>query len=180
MPSKGWRLSFPILVIVAVLLLVSRWFGPSSDSLEDAKNPSEVLEPAASDVRVYFPALQDMTYYFSGQGMEYADFTRQVTHTAAHALQIEDRSGTNLAQVVELGPEELRIVWAEEEFYEEESLLDQAARQERGSGTARNLILLQAPVVQGHAWKDERFHREIIATDETLTLPMAPFMRLLS
>jgi len=174
MQGRGWRLRFPIMVLFVVLVLAIRWFGPASD-IPDAEDVSEVTEPASKDVRIYLPPLTNLVYTYLGEGMEFASFTRTITYATTAALQMEDSSGTNLAQVVELSPEELRIIWAEEEFYEEASLLDEEIRQERSLGRKRDLVLLKAPVLQGQSWSDEAFHREIIATDETITVPLGTF-----
>ena len=175
MQGKGRRLRFPLIVLLVVAVLAIRWFGPFSDSTEEAKNTSEVSELAAKDVRVYLPPLPSLTFFFAGEGMEFASFTRKITFSDPQTLQIEDSSGTNLAQVVEVTAEQLRIVWAEEEFYEEKNLLDEGARQNRQGGAERDLILLQAPISPGHSWSDESFQREIIATDETVTVPLGTF-----
>ena len=155
MNGKGWRLSFSVMVIIL---------------LTGVQN-----EPVATDLRMYLPPLQGMAYYFSGEGMEYAAFTRQITFTSPVSLQMEDLSGTNLAQVVEYSPDELKIIWSEEEFYAQESLLDSASREGRERGSTRNLILLKTPVEKGNSWTDERFQREIVATNATVTLPLGTF-----
>lgn len=173
MNGKGWRLSFSVMVIILLIALVMRWMG-TSDSLLTTEIKEEA-EPVATDVRAYLPPLQGMTYSFSGDGMEYAAFTRQITFASQDFLQMEDRSGTNLAQVIQYSADELRIIWSEEEFYAKESLLDSEYREGRGRGSTRNLILLKAPVADGNSWTDEGFQREIVATNATVTIPLGTF-----
>lgn len=173
MNGKGWRLSFSVMVIILLVALVMRWMGtPVSVPTTETQGNDEFV---ATDLRVYFPPLQGMTYSFSGEGMEYASFTRQITFTSPDFLQMEDLSGTNLAQVVQYSPDEIKIIWSEEEFYAKESLLDSAYREGRGRGSARDLILLKAPVEKGNSWTDERFQREIVATNATITIPLGTF-----
>ena len=179
MNTKGWRLSFSVMVILLMGALIMKWIGSSGAPLTEV-NGSLDVDPslsgsAVTDVRVFFPPLQGMTYYFAGEGMEYASFTRQITFTTPDAVQVEDRSGTNLAQVVEYGPEGLRIIWSEEEFYSKESLLDDTMREGRSSGGPRDLLLLKAPVMKGNTWRDASFDREIIAADEIVTIPLGTF-----
>lgn len=176
MLNKGWRLSFSVVMFVLLTALAIKWFGPPAPPEPTGEDGLQVvLDPAPTDVRSYFPALQDMSYHFSGEGMEYAAFTRQITFSAPGLLQIENLSGTNLVQVVEYSENELKVVWSEEEFYTAESLLDEALREDRATGRKRNLVLLQAPVVKGHTWSDEDFQREIIAIDETVIVPLGTF-----
>ncbi|HBN96909.1 MAG TPA: hypothetical protein DDZ66_11455 [Firmicutes bacterium] len=173
MNGKGWRLSFSVMVIILLVALIMKWMEPSV--LIHTEGTGVQNEPVATDLRMYLPPLQGMAYYFSGEGMEYAAFTRQITFTSPVSLQMEDLSGTNLAQVVEYSPDELKIIWSEEEFYAQESLLDSASREGRERGSTRNLILLKTPVEKGNSWTDERFQREIVATNATVTLPLGTF-----
>ena len=175
MQSRGWKLRFPVLFLLFVLVLVLRWFGPAGDPTPGANQSGEVTESAARDVRIYLPPLTNLTFFYQGEGNEYASFTRTITHASPAALQMEDASGTNLAQVVELTPEQLRMVWSEEEFYEAVSLLPEETRQTREFGRALDLILLAAPIVEGQSWTDAHYQREIIATDETVTVPLGTF-----
>ena len=173
MNGKGWRLSFSVMVIILLVALIMKWMEPSV--LIHTEGTGVQNEPVATDLRMYLPPLQGMAYYFSGEGMEYAAFTRQITFTSPVSLQMEDLSGTNLAQVVEYSPDELKIIWSEEEFYAQESLLDSASREGRERGSTRSLILLKTPVEKGNSWTDERFQREIVATNATVTLPLGTF-----
>ncbi|MGI6651654.1 MAG: hypothetical protein ACOX4Y_07895 [Limnochordia bacterium] len=178
MKAKGWRLTFSLIIVVLAAALVLRWMEPPEDGAEQGEAVQAM--PASADLRAYFPSLPGMTYFFAGEGMEYAAFTRKVTFADSGFIQIEDLSGTNLAQVFECCRDEVRVIWSEEEFYESQSLLDAAYREERGSGTARNLIPLQAPLIPGHTWHDEGFRREILAVDETVTVPMGTFFEVVT
>ncbi len=176
MASKGWRLSFSVMVMVVLLVLAIRWFGaPAPQGQMGDDGLQSAFDPMLTDVRPYFPAFEGMTYHFFGEGMEYATFTRQITFTAPGFLQVEDLSGTNLAQVMEYGEDEIKIVWSEEEFHANESLLEAELRKDRAAGGIKNLILLQGPLVKGHTWSDEGFRREIMAIDEAVTVPLGTF-----
>lgn len=166
MDGKRWQWVF--LLLVGVLIVA---FGLN---LLD-KSASTEGECPYYDVRAYFPSLAGMTYYYVGEGMEYAHFSRRLTHVAPGAIQVEDLSGTNLVQVIETSPQELRSVWSEEEFLENRSLLEPQARSGRESGWNTELVLLQAPLEKGHTWSDERFQREIVATELTVRVPLGEF-----
>jgi hypothetical protein len=166
MNGKQWQLAFLVVVIVLFLALVLNWFGPNEQSQENV---------TTTDVRAYLPPLQGITYFFVGEGMEYAAFSRRITHVAPGFIQLEDLSGTNLAQVLETSPQELRITWSEEEFYENDSLLDAPSRAGREGGRSTDLVLLKAPLTKGNTWSDERFSREIVSVDETVTVPLGVF-----
>ncbi|HHT90913.1 MAG: hypothetical protein QM451_06565 [Bacillota bacterium] len=174
MSRKGWGWSLSVLVLVFFVALAIRWMELLTPQSENGVDVIDSL-PGQVDLRAYFPPLQGLTYSFAGEGMEYAAFTRQITFAVPGILQVEDLSGTNLVQVLECGAHELKIVWSEEEYYGDQSLLDEEDRLERGAGQPRNLVLLQTPLVPGHTWSDERFHREIVAVDEVITVPLGTF-----
>lgn len=168
MNEMRWQWGF--LVVLGVLILALGLRGLESRALDTETQTA--LDTSIDNVQAYFPPFGGMTYYFVGEGMEYASFSRRISHVAPGLIQIEDLSGTNLAQVVEVTAGELRSIWSEEEFYGNESLFDHDLRENRDSGWATDLIFLQAPLIKGHAWSDERYQREIVATDQTVTVPL--------
>lgn len=179
MNGKGWRLSFSVVVMILMIALAIKWMEPpvatpvEDEVIEVITVPETVMsEP---DLRMYFPPLKGMTYYYAGDGMEFASLSRRITFVTPGYLQVEDLSGTNLAQVVEYGATGLKVIWSEEEFYETKSLLEPSNLEERETGSSKNRILLQAPIVKGHTWNDEGFRREIVATDEVVTVPLGTF-----
>ena len=176
MNGKGWRLSFSVIVLILVVALAMKWLEPPV-STSKAENEADIpaLATAASDLRVYLPPLHGMIYYFTGKGMEYAAFSRRITSAAPGFLQIEDTSGTNLAQVAEYNTDELKVIWSETEFYENRSLLDPSVREGRKGGEPTNLVFLKAPVIKGQKWNDASFQREIVSTDHVVTVPLGTF-----
>ncbi|HOK30563.1 MAG TPA: hypothetical protein PKX69_00615 [Limnochordia bacterium] len=164
MAGKKWeKVTWGLLLLVLAVLVTLAWPGEQRAG-----------EPKA-DLRAYLPALVGTTYHFAGSGMEFAAFSRRITFAGEGLLQLEDLSGTNLAMVVEHGPHELKAIYAEEEFYEERSLLDEAARRERELGREVELIWLQAPLKVGHSWSDENFTREIAAVNQVVEVPLGVF-----
>ena len=137
----------PGAVLLLITTLVARWVLPGEEAAP---------EPYGDDLRAYLPALPGAVYAFQGSGNEFAAFMRRITFAESGLVQLEDASGTNLALVVEHHPQKLTVIWSEEEFYEEESLLDAEYRASRGRGHAVELVLLSAPLVVGHTWSDQR------------------------
>ncbi len=152
--NDGWRLTILAFVVVFITVLVLFWAAPLN------------LE-GADDVRAYFPAWAGAQYKFAGEGLEFAAFSRKITFAEDNRLQMEDLSGTNLAQVVEWGKEEIKIIYSREEFYLNESLLNEEP--------TMNLILLKAPLKEGAVWQDDFFTRQITAVDQVVTVPLGTF-----
>ena len=165
MNGKNWRLC------CLVLLLADHHLGGKVGAAREEAAP----EPYGDDLRAYLPALPGAVYAFQGSGNEFAAFMRRITFAESGLVQLEDASGTNLALVVEHHPQKLTVIWSEEEFYEEESLLDAEYRASRGRGHAVELVLLSAPLVVGHTWSDQRFQREIVAVDQVVAVPLGVF-----
>lgn len=169
MQTARWQKVFLGLIVVLSAVLLLNWLDP--EPLEEG-----VAAPSSSDeLWAYLPSLQGMTYYFAGEGMEFASFTRRITFTTPDSTQLEDLSGTNLAQVVEYGADELKIIWQEEEFYTGENLLRPGALKEREQGSPSQVVLLKTPLVKGTSWTDDRSRREIVAVDQVVEVPLGSF-----
>lgn len=91
MAKKNWQAGYLVLILLLFALLAMNWTWPEEGG-----------EESPDDLRAYLPALVGMTYHYEGMGMEFASFTRRLTFAAQGLLQLEDLSGTNLAQVVEV------------------------------------------------------------------------------
>lgn len=167
------KVSLLIIVLLLVLTLMVQKvsvFKEPTKARERTENTA--ISKGAEDVRHYFPAFQGAIYHFAGEGMEFASFARTISYVSQGLLQMEDASGTNLAQVVEHGPDKIRIFWTEAEFYEERSILEPEAR---GVGQNVDLLPLKAPLKPGATWHDERFRREILKVDQVVTVPAGTF-----
>lgn len=180
MNNSRWRMSFAIILVILIGLGVVRMLAvPGVEQGEDAPAvESAEGEPVAAvtrDVQAYFPALVGLSYHFAGEGMEFSSFTRRITFASGGLIQVEDLSGTNLARVFESSDSELKVLWSQEEFYRQESILNNDLAEGAGTGRRENLILLQAPLIVGKSWEDERFRREIVGVDEVVTVPLGTF-----
>jgi hypothetical protein len=74
----------------------------------------------------------------------------------------------------------LRLIYAEEEFYAEESLLGMKRQRQRPElGRSVELMLLKAsPGKVGTAWRDDQnFQREIVALDQVVEVPLGVVLR---
>lgn len=177
MKGKRWRVGFFIVFLLLVATLVYQWMQPGAFEHEnEQENEQEgfsavVADLGEDDLRAYFPNWAGTTYRFNGEGMEYSSFSRKTSFARDGLLQIEDKSGTNLVQVVECTSDEIRVIWVEEEFYDDVSILNQLSRADRESGRETNLVILKAPLKEGASWTDERFQREIRSVDQTMDTP---------
>lgn len=172
MNEKKWKLGLLLALLILVVSLIAQWVEPSRVPMMPLRIAQESTD---EDLRSYLPNWSGVTYYFAGEGNEYASFIRQVTFTTQEAVQIEDSSGTTLAQVVEYDAEELKVVWSEEELYEQRSLLNPVPKEARLGGHRENLVLLKAPVAKGTRWDDDRFQREIVSVNQVVTVPLGTF-----
>lgn len=179
MNNSQWRTSFLIVLVILVGLAAVRLLAPRAERVAEAPaldvSTERVPEAVTQDVGAYFPAFVGLTYHFAGEGMEFASFARRIAFASAGLIQVEELSGTNLAQVFELSESELKVLWSQEEFYRNESLLDNALAEGAGPGRRENLILLQAPLKVGNSWADSRFRREIVGMNEVVTVPLGTF-----
>lgn len=172
MERQNWRAVYLVVVLLLLAVLTARWFWPVEEV------PGERLDSYAlvqDDLRAYLPALVGTTFFFEGEGNEFATFSRALTFREPGLLQLEDLSGTNLAMVVELKPDELKVVYLEEEFYTGENLLSEAVRRERELGRPANLVLLKAPLRVGTSWSDNDYQREIVAVNQVVEVPLGVF-----
>lgn len=166
MMRRYWRAGLLGLILLLSALVLLRLCLAGGEDPDPA--PQE-------DLRAYLPPLVGTTFHFQGSGMEYASFRRRITFASGDLLQMEDLSGTNLAQVVERSPQELAVIYAEEEFYAEQSLLGKEARQGRELGRSLKLILLKGPLEIGNTWSDDQFQREIVAVKQVVEVPLGTF-----
>lgn len=174
MNGRTWKVTFLFIVLILAVTIVIQWYEPQEDEdFQEMALPTDAVQ--MEDVRAYLPAWPDLTYYFTGDGMEFATFRRKITFVASGLVQIEDLSGTNLARVVECTENELRVIWSEEEFYDEHSLLNPVPSEGNSDGRAENLILLKAPLKKGNFWVDEAFKREIIKVKQVVSVPLGSF-----
>lgn len=171
MRGGKWRISLFVVVLLLSILLGLQWI-QRNQSILPIPEPLVQTQTQLEDLRAYFPAFVGANYQFLGEGMEFATFTRQITFASAEFLQVEDTSGTNLAQVVEYGNGEIKIIWSQEEFYQAYSLLDP---EKRTNGQSLNLVPLKAPLQVGSSWRDERFEREIVLINQVVTVPLGTF-----
>lgn len=160
-----------IVLVILIGTLVLQWVNPSTMQNHPVGRMLQTklcLSDSAS-VMAYFPTWVNATYQFAGEGLEFAAFTRQVTFATPGFLQIEDLSGTNLVKIVEVTPEEIRVVWSAEEFYEDRNLL------EPSPGRRERLVLLKTPLEVGTSWSDDRFRREIVEVNKVVQVPLGTF-----
>lgn len=177
MDGKRLRLGLGIVLLILISSLVVEWINPSFVDNHPLQKYLRTNPCPSDSVLAYLPTWGQAMYKFAGEGIEFAAFTRRITYAAPELLQIEDLSGTNLVKIVELTPNELRVVWTAEEFYEDRNLLKLWLEGDKSSipGRAEALVPLQGPLRVGTSWTDDRYQREIVQVKQVVTVPLGTF-----
>lgn len=177
MNASKWRLGLVIVLVILIGTLFMQWADPSMLENHPLANLIRPDYCPSDSVAAYFPTWSGTTYEFAGEGLEFAQFTRRITYATSELIQVEDLSGTNQVKIMEVTPQELRIVWTAEEFYEERNLLEPWVKGERSTlpGREEVLVPLKAPLQEGESWSDGRFKREIYQVNSVVTVPLGTF-----
>jgi hypothetical protein len=116
----------------------------------------------------YFPVKLGARWVFSGEGNEYAPFTRQVTYSQGNRAQMEDdNGGTVMAIVYTVTETEVKRVFRQGEAYEKKSLL---AEKENVSE-----VLIKTPLLKGQTWDSGQSTVLLEATDAAVEVPAGKF-----
>lgn len=82
---------------------------------------------------------------YTGSGNEYADFEQKVLFEENGKMQVQlINPGTSSAIIYKFSEENISVVYAEDEFYEEKNILD--------SEENLNQVIVEAPIVEGTTW----------------------------
>ena len=161
------------IAILAVLVLAFFITGCNDEAPNNlSKEPkAESTQKVSADLRSYFPLIEGMNYSYTGKGIEYASFTRRVQYIDRPYLQLaEDNGGTVMGEVYRVTEDKLELIHKGEEFYQDDNLISQV---DKDSPPIK--IILEAPLKVGKSWTTDGEKREIVAIDETVTLPAGRF-----
>lgn len=123
------------------------------------------------DLRSYFPATTGMVYRFTGQGKGYASFTREVKFAEDNrVLFVESNGATSAVYVYEVGAKQIVQLTSELGKTGEKNTLPSVAKNKPAEE-----VILKNPIKAGTSWTSGEWKREIVGTDETVTVPAGTF-----
>lgn len=150
----GWHgvLSVGFLVLLIVVTLAC------------ARQPQKV----GGEVEPYLPLQVGNQWSYSGTGSEYADYTERVLFQDGNRVQLKrENPGTTMALIYEVNPNNIALVYSQEEFYEDRNILSVSDN--------RQEVILQGPAVVGTTWRAGDRKYEITENNGTVKVPAGTF-----
>lgn len=116
----------------------------------------------------YFPVGENYVWEFSGEGIEFAAFTRRVEFRRGDRVQMSQwNGGTRLMNIYRVTAHAVTQTFSRAEVYDNPPLFDKPATQ--------SAIVLKAPLAVGAAWQNAQDRREILSVTSALQLPAGAF-----
>ncbi|MCK8826561.1 hypothetical protein MWH25_02200 [Natroniella acetigena] len=138
---------------------------PQQGEQEEQEEVEEV------NLKAYLPMQEGMIYDFSGEGPIHPSLEREIMFTEEPYVQILDKgTGTNIVLVYTVQEEQIGKIIEEAEFYEEDNLIEELEEEPEVQE-----LILQQPLEEGATWETNDQQREIVATDEIITVPAGTF-----
>ncbi|NLT96347.1 MAG: hypothetical protein GXW85_12615 [Clostridia bacterium] len=127
--------------------------------------PQEEPELTVKDV---YPLNEGDYWKFAGTGNEFAPFEQKVLFREGDRAQMQSATGgTVMAIIYEFKDGELRVVYSQEEFYEEVNILDRENTMEE--------VILKEPIQVGNTWQSGGKEYKIEALDADVETPAGRF-----
>jgi len=167
-----WRVLGVFLLTLAVIVIwaVTLENGKPRTAADCDVTAAAQVEP--TDVLAYFPAQLGLTQHFTGEGSEYAAFTRRITAVDETLMLVEEEtSATTVGAVYSRAPGRVALLAREEEFVAEDSQL-MAEVDLNGTGER---VVLQSPLTVGNRWEDEGSVYEVTAIHPEMRVPAGTF-----
>ncbi|MFZ5943279.1 MAG: hypothetical protein ACOYVD_04165 [Bacillota bacterium] len=162
-----------IIVFIVVILIIGAGCskGDSNIPKEEPKpneQPKEEHAKKELTVKDVYPLNQGDYWKFAGTGNEYASFEQKVLFREGERIQIQNATGgTVMGIIYEFQGDKLVVVYSQEEFYEEENILD------RENEMAE--VILQEPIKVGNSWESGDKKYIIESVDTTVDTPAGQF-----
>jgi len=162
---------FILIICLAVSLLVGCTRGEKKKEEEEppkVETPKE--EPVKKELTVkdVYPLSQGDYWKFAGHGNEYAPFEQKVLFREGDRVQLQlATGGTVMAMIYEFKDGELRVVYSQEEFYEEENILNRE--------NTMSEVILKEPIEAGNTWQSGEKQYKIESTDAVVDTPAGKF-----
>ena len=118
-----------------------------------------------------FPHKSRQQLDLSGEGNEFASFTREVIFSRDNRGQFkENNGGTVSSAVFEVSPDAVTRIYFEGEVYEPDNLLEDPAF----TGND-NTVIIKAPPEPGTTWNGGNFEKKIVSIDASVDTPAGKF-----
>ncbi|WP_408956252.1 hypothetical protein [Natroniella sp. ANB-PHB2] len=138
---------------------------PQQGEQEEQEEVEEV------NLKAYLPMQEGMIYDFSGEGPIHPSLEREIMFAEEPYVQILDKgTGTNIVLVYTVQEDQIGKIIEEAEFYEEGNLIEELEEEPEVQE-----VILQQPLEEGTTWETNEQQREIVATNEIITVPAGTF-----
>lgn len=138
---------------------------PNKKTSEDKKEEEKEKLLTVKDV---YPLQQGNYWKYAGEGNEYAAFEQKVLFVEGNKAQLQvANGGTVMAMIYEYQDGKLVVVNSEEEFYEEENILDRENEMSQ--------VILKEPFTVGTTWESADRKYTIEAIDAIVETPAGKF-----
>lgn len=157
-----------LLLILVLGLNYGKGLTPSTEGTEE---PSPTLVMENVNLRSYFPVNNQWEYEFSGEGNEFAPFTREILYTDGVLAQVFDTTGGAMVSTVyRITENEIALVTNPQESESRENVLEQVQRTTKPVD-----VLLRQPLRPGSSWESRDGQRQIVAVNEIVEVPAGVF-----
>jgi len=165
------------IVVFALIFFISLTFVMGCNKGEKEKKEEEPPkieapkeEPVKKELTVkdVYPLSQGDYWKFAGSGNEYAPFEQKVLFREGDRVQLQlATGGTVMAMIYEFEDGELTVVYSQEEFYEEENILQRE--------NTMSEVILKEPIEVGNTWQSGEKQYRIEAIDTVVNTPSGKF-----
>ncbi|MEX2355890.1 MAG: hypothetical protein WD535_02545 [Thermaerobacterales bacterium] len=148
----------------------------ANDDEESETGAPETETAPTPQVRDYFPVAEGNRWIFAGEGSEYAFFMREIWFVDGERVQmIEDNPGTQTVFVLRVTGEQVVQVFAQEEYYERDNLLNEGFGEESDDDPDQVVVLLQAPLHEGAHWGHGSWEHRVTGVDLSMIMVAGVF-----
>lgn len=147
------------ILFISLISIIALLFGCTDpQSPAEPNKPSNPVKPSKPDkvdevlqISSYYPIKDNTRYIYEGVGNEYASYEAYVSYTEGNKVQRRvDNGGTVVAEIVEVGENEITKLLSKPEIYYREDFL----RENIGDSKQKQAseILLKKPLKKGNSW----------------------------
>lgn len=125
------------------------------------------------DAGVYFPVGANLVWSYAGEGIEFAEFSRQVEYIQGNRTQMSEYNGaTRVMMIFRVTSGTVVKTFSRAEVYDNPNYLREPDN--------RLSVVLKTPFSVGAAWQDEKDRREIVSIAAKVTVPAGSFENVLA
>ncbi|KJS21502.1 MAG: hypothetical protein VR72_10185 [Clostridiaceae bacterium BRH_c20a] len=167
---KNKMLIFILIICLFITLSLGCSRGEKGKVDEKPPETKPPEEPAKKELTIQdvYPLNQGDYLKFAGSGNEYAAFEQKVLFREGDRIQLQSATGgTVMAFIYEIKDGQLMVVYSQEEFYEEENILNRENEMSE--------VILKEPIEAGNTWESGEKQYTIEAIDAVITTPAGEF-----